>query len=301
MDIYIPSLENKSILEKYLRYNTSHMCEYNAVNPVLWSSHYSTGFTIIRDMLVFCRLKSNTPWAFTFPIGEHNPREAFDELIEYFDTEKITPMLYLVSPEQFEMIDGWYNGIYEIEYDRDSADYLYETQSLATLSGKKLHGKRNHINRFLENYPDYKYEHLCSENICDCLSLAHEWARENKASGDYDRQADMGYESCALEYALKHREELGMQGALIRVDGRAVAFTLGSGINKDTFDINFEKAYADVQGAYAMINREFVRRELLGTYRYVNREEDMGLEGLRYAKTSYQPVCLIEKGIVRKK
>lgn len=195
----------------------------------------------------------------------------------------------------FEMIERWYPGQYQIEYDRDSADYLYRQESLATLAGKKLHAKRNHINRFLENYPDYQYERINGKNWKECLELEEAWARENNPEHDVDKEN----EKAVIAYALEHRKMFGMIGGLIRAEGKVVAFTLGERLTEDTFDVHFEKAYADVQGAYAMINREFVRREL-SDYTYINREEDMGIPGLRQAKLSYQPDSLVEKGIVTK-
>ena len=193
------------------------------------------------------------------------------------------------------MIERWYPGQYQIEYDRDSADYLYRQESLATLAGKKLHAKRNHINRFLENFPDYQYERINGKNWQECLELERAWVRENNPDGDADKEN----EERIIAYALEHRKSLNMTGALIRVNGRVVAFTLGEPLTADTFDVHFEKAYADIQGAYAMINREFVRREL-SAFTYVNREEDMGIPGLRKAKLSYHPESLVEKGIVTK-
>lgn len=297
MDIYIPSLQNKGLLDSYLKYNTFRGCELAPANTILWSEHYCTGFVIIENMLSFCRLKNGKPVSFSFPIGAGDKKKAFDAIAGCFEQNKMDFSMYMVEPDMFARIEEWYPGMYEVQYNRDSADYLYETETLASLSGKKLHGKRNHINRFLENYPDYKYERIDDENCDECLELAYAWAKKNIQDEPAERVEDKTYEKCALEFALKHRDELGLIGALIRVEGRVVAFTLGGRLTEDTFDINFEKAYAEVQGAYAMINREFVRRELTG-YKYVNREEDMGVPGLRHAKTSYQPVCLVEKGLV---
>lgn len=301
MNIYIPSLDNKELLDKYLKYNTTRECEFNVANPILWSRHYNTGFVIVDDTLVFCTLNDGKPVSFTFPVGMGDVKVAFDSLVEYCDKQGIDFNMYLVSPEQYSVINEWYPDEYSITYDRDSADYLYESESLASLSGKKLHGKRNHINRFLEQYPDYVYESIDDSNYMECIKLADDWSKNNEDTDNEAIYDDMSYEHCALKFALEHREELCMKGALIRVEGKVVAFTLGGRITDDTFDVNFEKAYADVQGAYAMINREFVRRELIADYKYINREEDMGLPGLRHAKTSYQPVCLIEKGRVYKK
>lgn len=293
MEIYKPDIENREILNSYLKYNRYPSCELSASNNILWSDFYDTRFTVIEDMLVFCKMEQDKPAMMSFPFGKNNPKPAFDAIRKYFSDNKLAFKLYLVEDKAYEQIDNWYPGMYKVEYDRDDADYLYLRESLETLAGKKLHGKRNHINRFLENYPDYVYERINEDNRRDCLKIAYDWAKENNV----EHSGDKNYEKCALRFALENMDKLGLTGALIRIGERAVAFTIGEPLTEDTFVVHFEKAYADIQGAYPMINREFVRRELQA-YKYVNREEDMGIPGLRHAKTSYQPVKLIEKGIV---
>ena len=293
MEIYKPSLENIGQLKKYLGYNKYFGCELTAANNILWSEFYDTGFVIVEDMLSYCKVKDGKPVAFTFPIGEHNPKKAFDKLCKELVDSGLEPTFYLVHPEMFAQIEEWYPEKYKIEYGRDEADYLYEYKTLSELKGKKLHGKRNHINRFEENFPDYMFEEIDDSNYEECIEMAYNWERDNNPDGE----ADKLYERNIIEKALKNRENLGLTGGLIRVDGRVIAFTLGEPINDRCFVVHFEKAYSDIQGAYPMINREFVRRMLKG-YKYINREEDLGIPGLRHAKTSYQPIRLVEKGTV---
>lgn len=291
MLVQTPCMENRELLNQYLRYNQYYGCEFSAANNILWSELYKGEFIIVEDMLLFCHTKNGIIEQITFPIGKQDEKKAFDAMAAYFNENNRPFYMYLVEREMFEKIDAWYPGKYKIEYQRDEADYLYEWETLAYLKGKKLHGKRNHINRFLENYPDYKYELIDDENYKECIELTRSWKENNELD---DTAA---YETDILKYALENRKVLGLNGALIRVNNRVIAFTLGEPLKEDTYVVHFEKAYADVQGAYAMINREFVRRSLKG-YRYINREEDMGIPGLRHAKTSYQPVRLVEKGIV---
>lgn len=293
MEIYKPDIENRELLNKYLKYNRYRSCELSASNNILWSDFYDTRFTIIEDMLVFCKVEQDKPVMMSFPIGKNDPKSAFDAIRKYFSDNNLPFKMYLVEDKSYEMIADWYPDMYRVDYNRDDADYLYLRETLETLAGKKLHGKRNHINRFLENYPDYVYERINDDNWKECLKIAYDWAKENNV----EHSEDKDYEKCALKFALENMDKLGLIGALIRADERAVAFTLGEPLTEDTFVVHFEKAYADVQGAYPMINREFVRRELRA-YKYVNREEDMGIPGLRHAKTSYQPIKLIEKGFV---
>ena len=295
MKIYSPRMENINLLQSYLKFNKYYGCELTAANNILWSKFYDTGFTIVEDMLSYCKACDGKPIMFTFPIGKHDPKIAFDRICEEFEANGLEFKLFMVHPEMFELIEQWYPGKYKIEYDRDSADYLYEYKTLSELKGKKLHGKRNHINRFEENYPDYQYEIIDESNYQECIDMAYQWEKDNNPDGAKDKQ----YERDIIEEALKHREILGLVGGLIRIDGKVIAFTLGEPINDKCFVVHFEKAYADIQGAYPMINREFVRRQLKG-YKYINREDDLGLPGLRHAKTSYQPIRLVDKGVVTK-
>lgn len=291
--LYKPSLENKKILDSFLQYNRYRNCELSSANNVLWADYYDTSFTIVEGNLVYCHLKEGKINMVTFPVGQADLKVSFDYIWEYFKDNNIDFCMYLVNEEMFSLIDSWYPGVFKIEYDRDDADYLYSRESLATLSGKKLHGKRNHINRFLENYPDYIYERIDDSNLDECLAFAKEWANDKES----ENAEGVEYEKNAIEYALNNMKELELEGALIRIDGELVAFTVGEELTADTYVIHFEKARADIQGAYSIINRDFVRNEL-SKYEYVNREEDLGLEGLRKAKLSYKPIELINKGIV---
>ena len=292
-------IQNKTILDYYLKYNYYPGCELSAANNILWGKYYQSYFFIVEDMLVFCRSKDGTAdniTAVSFPIGEKNHQQAFDILVNYFNEHERDFNMFLVQPEAFEKIEEWYPGKFEIKYNRDDADYLYERKTLVSLAGKKLHGKRNHINRFLEMHPDYDYELIDSGNYRECIEFAVEWENNNNEEKDPGKT----YERDIIEYALNNMTELGLKGALIKIDGKVVAFTIGEPLTKDTFVIHFEKAKSEVQGAYPMINKEFAKREL-DRYKYINREEDMGIPGLRHAKTSYQPIKLVEKGIVTEK
>lgn len=293
MEFITPSLESLDLLRQHLQYNNYQACELSLANNIMWSQFYGTGFIIVENMLVFGVKKGDKLERVSFPFGMGDEKKAFDTLVEYFDNEGIPFKMYLVSEESYEKISAWYPGVFSVKYDRDNADYLYVRESLDKLSGKKLHGKRNHINKFLEMHPDYEYERINSTNKDECMLLEEAWLAEVSGDGEESRS----FEREAIGFALNHMDELGLKGALIRVDGEVCAFTIGEPLTRDTFVIHFEKAKASIQGSYPLINREFVRREL-SDYTYVNREEDMGIPGLRYAKSTYQPTRLIYKGFV---
>ena len=200
-----------------------------------------------------------------------------------------------MSVAEAGLMDAIRNGDYML-YDRDQADYVYESEKLATLAGKKLHGKRNHINKFQKLYPNWSYEPLNDENMEECFQMALKWRNQNGCEEDPGKNAEM----CVALNALRLYKELDQRGGVLRVDGQVVAFTIGEELCEDTFVVHIEKAFADIDGAYPMINQQFVQHECTG-YQYVNREDDAGSEGLRKAKLSYRPAFLVEKGILTRK
>lgn len=159
---------------------------------------------------------------------------------------------------------------------RDSADYVYETEQLAQLHGKKLQAKRNHCNRFEAAYPDYRVLPLTADQLPRCRAFTDEWYRLHFLEND---PADYALEQRAIGLAFDHFDALGMTGLVLEVEGEVVAFAMGNPIRPDMFDVNFEKARADMNGPYPMINREFARRIAETPYRFLNREDDMGLGG----------------------
>ncbi len=185
-------------------------------------------------------------------------------------------------------------GSFTVRPVRDSFDYVYDIHRLAELRGKKLQAKRNHCNHFTEQYPDYRVLPLTAELLPRCRAFTELWYEKHLA---YDPAADFSDECSAIEKAFDHFDALEMEGIVLEADGSVVAFSMGNRIRNDVFDVNFEKALAEVNGAYPMVNREFARvlRERYPELRLLNREDDMGLEGLRKAKESYYPDVLLEK------
>lgn len=290
-----PDMEDREIIQLYFQKFPSRSCELTFANVLLWARFYSVTYAIIEDALVFRSVGQET--MFTYPIGEkEDVKNALEFLKNDTKEQEIPLVLYNVTPEKFEELEELYPGQYEIEYNRDNADYVYETEKLATLSGKKLHAKRNHINKFKEIYPDWKYEAIDESNIEECFQMALSWCQKNGCREEEEKNAEM----CVTLNALRLFRELELKGGLIRVNGEIVAFTIGEPISEDTFVVHIEKAFADMQGAYPMINQQFVEHECRD-YKYVNREEDTGAEGLRKAKLSYRPVFLVEKGLVKEK
>lgn len=298
-------------LKEYLSGCSIRDCAFCLGNILLWSDLYKTNFSIIEDMLVFFTEEEGLPSSFTFPIGINwdfekdlnNPeyqqaaKSAFDTICDYFNQHNIPIRLHSVTPAIYDLICTWYPDKYTYTPDRDSYDYIYTVEKLSKLSGSKLHGKRNHINSFIKKYPDYVYENINSSNINDCLEVLKQWMYKHY-DADKDMIEEYKYEYRIIENSLQNMDKFNMKGGIIKLGDKPIAFTIGEPICHDTYDIHFEKADDSVQGAYQMINREFVSRNLT-EYTYVNREEDLGIEGLRKSKLSYYPDILYEKGVIR--
>lgn len=295
-------LEDKALIDKYLEKKTYRSCELIFANVYLWSRFFPTEFAVVEDTLVFRSFKESSSMSITFPAGEEaQVKKALDVLFGYFKERHMEIRMHLVQEQEFELLSQWYPGRFEIEYDRDAADYVYETEKLTTLAGKKLHGKRNHINNFKKQYENWSYERITEANKEDCFQMAMKWRQDHVCEhGDEDCDEEKRDEMCVTLNALRLIDELGLVGGLLRIDEEVVAFTIGEPLSPDTFVVHIEKAFADIQGAYPMINQQFVAHEAQG-YKYVNREEDTGAEGLRKAKLSYRPVFLVNKGLVREK
>lgn len=289
-----PELKDQELIESYFHRYPSRSCDRTFANVFLWARHYNVEFAVHKKVLLF--RDDSAGYGFAFPAGEdEDVRNIIPDLIRWAEEDGQDFCLYGITKENFEKLDKWFPGMFEIEYDRDVADYVYEAEKLATLSGKKLHSKRNHINKFKTVHGEnWSYETLTDENLEECFQMALKWRNLNGCDDDLEKNAEM----CVTLNSLRLFRELKLTGGFIRVDGKIVAFSIGEGINEDTFVVHIEKAFSDMEGAYTVINQQFIEHEVLGHYRYVNREEDLGIEGLRKAKLSYKPAFLVEKGIV---
>ncbi|MBO5461013.1 MAG: DUF2156 domain-containing protein [Ruminococcus sp.] len=288
-----PELDDQKIITSYFLKAPSRSCERTFVNVYLWSRHYPVTYAIIEDALVF-RSMGEDELAFAWPAGDKAAvKRALEAIFREFERQGKPIALYNVTKENFDQLQEWYPGVFQIEYDRDIADYVYEREKLDTLAGSKLAAKRNHINKFNKLYDNWSYEELTDENVEECFQMALRWRTENACEEHEEKRREI----CVTLNSLRLYKELGLTGGVLRVDGEVVAFTLGEQLSADTFVVHIEKALSAYEGAYQVINQQFVKHACTG-YMYVNREEDTGSEGLRKAKLSYKPVFLVEKGYV---
>jgi hypothetical protein len=231
-----------------------------------------------------------------FPIGTGDLKQAICTLEEDSLAHGHPLLLLGVSPEARDLAEKTFPGLFLYIPERDYFDYIYLREDLAQLKGKKYQSKRNHINNFKKTHT-YTYHPLTPEIVPQCLELERQWYKANNTEDDEEQLRN---ERRSMTYALQNYDKLGIIGGAICVEGKIVAFTYGAPINQDTFGVHVEKADVNYEGAYAIINQEFASH-IPEEYIYVNREEDLGIPGLRKAKLSYHPTILLEKnGAVKK-
>lgn len=284
-----PEITDKQWVNDCLVHANSMNCEYTFGNLFIWSSAYSTEICRYMDFLI-CRWGKDDDINYSLPLGEGNFTDAVSAIIDCAKSNGETPVIYGITEGYLGLMQEAFTGKFTYKYDEGNNDYIYSTEKMASLSGKKYHGKRNHITNFKKNNPDWSFEKISKDNIDECLALHSKWI-ENKDPDDEDYSLEFE----AVKKAFEYFDELDMVGGLIRVNGEVIAYTLGEPqMNGHCFVSHFEKAPADMIGAYPIINQEFTKNCLM-QYEYVNREEDLGIEGLRKAKQSYHPEIWLEK------
>ncbi|MGN0596199.1 MAG: DUF2156 domain-containing protein [Ruminiclostridium sp.] len=279
-------MSDKDWIKELLSYSDFRGCEYTFGNNFTWRNAFDVKVARFKDFYI---VESNGD--FFFPAGRGNVAEVVEELKAYCRSQNRSLCFSSMNKATMEMLSEMYGDIITVDTNRDYYDYIYSAEALSTLGGKKLHAKRNHINRFKEN--NWSYEEITAQNIDECKALNEKWCEENICVNDLEKSE----ESCVVRCGLKHFFELGYVGGLLRANGEIQAFTFGEPVNSDTFVVHVEKALTTYQGAYPMINYQFVNHACKG-YKYINREEDMGAENLRKAKLSYYPLFMEEKFIV---
>ena len=289
-----PVTEDKDFVIGYIKQKKTRSCEDTFGNILLWARFYNIHIAEVEGMLVSATLGKN--WSFHYPYGNGDAKKCIETLMAYSEEQGREFRMHCVTPEEFEELEQMFPGEFQIEYHRDIADYIYEAEKLRTLSGKKYHGKKNHVNKFKKTYENWEYVSLNSENVEEAFQLLLEWKNLNLCHENHEKNV----ESCVAANYLRLFEELGACGGMLRVNGQAVAFTVGEKVCDDTMVVHIEKALTEYEGAYPMINQQFVEHECQDVI-YVNREDDVGDEGLRRAKLSYRPIFMIEKGTVKRK
>lgn len=309
------STSDRALIQRFTLYGERQNCDLSFSNLISWRFLYNTQFAVIDDYLVF-RFHTGRHLAYMMPIpkpqvmedGSYRVKpcdECSVKVIRTIRDDSIAmghPFLMLgVCNYMVDLIEQSFPDTFTIEPNRNFADYIYTRDKLINLSGKKLQSKRNHINKFKSLYPQYTYRPLTEDLIPQCLELEKQWRKVSKDDTDeQDLDESLSIELRSMTRAFHRWDRLGLTGGTIWVDDKLVAFTFGCPINQTTFDVCVEKADVNYEGSFSIINQEFVKH-LPEQYCYINREEDMGNEGLRRAKLSYHPDILLEKNTVMEK
>ena len=297
MDFKKIELSDRSWINKMLSEGNLRGSEYCFSNSYNWRNIYGVHVGHTHGKLV---IQCTTPTVtYSYPVGNGDLKGSVLELIDHA-AKSATPLVITCIPEEGKaLLEQLFPNIFEFTYDRDTCDYIYDRESLTTLTGKKLQAKRNHISKFKSSYPNWVYEAITPQYIGDCIEMNAKWCKNYGC----EESEGLAKESCAVKSAFAHFEELQLQGGLLRCapNDEVVAYSMGTPLNSDTFIVRIEKAYHEIQGAYPLINQQFVTHNCQ-QFAYVNREEDTGSEGLRKAKLSYRPVIILDKysAVVRK-
>ncbi len=275
-------IEDQETCKTFIDKNSYGICELNFPNIFIWRNSEHPRLTLLDENLVILLEPDFEPAYFLPPLGRNNIAKTIETCLDRI------PRMSRV-PEEFARDHG---AAFEVDEDRDNFDYIYLAKDLGELRGKKFERKRNRVRKF-EILRDYTYEDLRRCHIPECHRLLERWFA---AKGDDDPfiKAEKG----AIGEALTSYEDLGLQGGVVLVGGRLEAFTFGMGLTGNMAVIPIEIANPEIPGLAQWINREFVCRKW-SAYTYINREQDMGLAGLRRAKLSYRPVHFGRKYVIR--
>lgn len=283
-------LSHKPLLDHFLIKAGKEACEYSFANLYLWGSKKIAqhgGFLLILSQ--FDRRN-----VYIFPVGEGDLKGAVDAVIHDAAKRGIRCCLAALTGAECDLMEQMYPGKFRFYCDRDTYDYVYAIDDLADLKGRKFQKKRNHLNRFRQEHGDAQILPLDESNREAASRLAEQWYRDRTAA---DPDHDYHLEHWALHRAFAHHTELGMDGVVLMEHGQVLAFAMGSRLNGNTFDVHFEKALHASDGVYAAINQGFASyiREKYPDIKWLNREDDLGIAGLRKAKLSYNPDHMVEK------
>lgn len=294
-DFKVIGIEDKEIIEEYIIPSNERDCDLSFANLCSWQFITESSYAVMDGLLVIRFAHPKWGHEYFMPMnkrGEADRAQALqvlEQLAREADTKQEPLCLRSVSPALEEELAGSRLGNFNFVKDRDYFDYVYQRQDLAELKGKHYQPKRNHVNKFKREY-NFTAEPLTQQAVAECLEFEASWCRVH----GYEEDENILNERQAMVYAFEHWERLGLRGLVIRVEGKVAAFTFGAPINHDTFGVHFEKADIRIDGAYSAVN-QFFAASLPEEYVYLNREEDLGIPGLRQAKLSYQPAFLLEK------
>ncbi len=282
-------LEDREIIQDMIWQYQPQTSEWTFTNLYIWRDYYGYQWSIYKDWLVVYSTISSQGVYCLQPIGPSSRSDIVRLILEWLTEEKgaIFPRIERADERlisEVKNIKGFH-----IEATENHYDYVYRSDDLIRLEGRKYHNKKNHINKFLRSYT-FEYRPLGIESMNDCIRVAEEWCKMRRCEEDMSLVG----EGEAVRNALNHFEDLKISGGVILIDGKIEAFTLGELLNRDTAVVHIEKTDPSIPGLFTIINQQFCENQWRDI-QYINREQDLGVPGLRRAKKSYHPCCLVKK------
>jgi hypothetical protein len=287
------NLEDRDLFLSYTGNYEFNTYEYSFLTLYLWRKMCQVEYAIIDDALIIKKTEKNPGSFFMQPIGYKNLKETVLKLLEIKNNSKGFNNLFreIEYPFLNKIIDTFGTDICFCE-DINNFDYIYSSEDLISLAGRKFNKKRNHYNKFIRNY-DYQVKDISEKDVAsDCIEFAHSWYDAN-GKGDYQ----LTYELEGIEDIMRYYDLLNIKGIAVYINNKIVGFSLGEVVNDNMAIVHVEKADPEYMGIYSFINNTLVKTHF-SQVKFVNRQEDLGIKGLRKAKKSYNPVRLEKKFII---
>ena len=299
MDFKTLGLEHIELLRPYFINNLCRICDCTIGGTFIWRDLFKTEFAIEDGILYLKVLYLTGDTAFTPPRGVQQAgaeqafpeKAAYDRIAQYCRTIGCPPRLCAVSEHRLTRLREYFPDA-KAATDRAWSDYLYGADDIRSLAGRKYSGQRNHINRFLRDYPGWSFEPVDGGNLPEVRTFFERYAQEHIK--DYPAYDEGNLKTLEV---LDNLDKYGLFGGVLKVDGRIVGAALGETIG-DTLFVHIEKSLTEYNGSYPMLVNQFAKLFAVGDVQYINREEDDGVEGLRTSKLSYHPACLLDKYVV---
>lgn len=284
------TIDDAKLLNDFLRHTDELTCELSFANLLVWQPLYNNCYCI-EDGILYLKSYDEDIVTYSLPFGDI--QKGMNSIIDHCGNPY--PDIWAQEGPRFQQFKALYGEYYDIFESRNEFDYIYNSTDLINLSGKKYHSKRNHISAFSKQF-DWHYEDITADNIDKVKKCAAIWYGQSADRMDDELKNEMQGVSLMLD----NMTALDIKGGAIVINCEVVAFTLGSPINPNIYNIHVEKAITGYETAYTVINREFASR-YAKDYKYINREDDLGIDGLRKSKLSYHPEIILPKYICTKK
>ena len=291
LDFRVLQLSDRDWVQAALSQSEFMGCEYSFANNLAWRRAADTRCARFENLYICASFdtEDGVP-VFYYPAGSGDIKRAFREMAEMAVSGKHPLAVIGVTEDKLTLLREILGESFDAEPYPDGFDYIYETREIIEMSGKKYHKKRNHLAQFRKSYEDYTFSEMTESDFDECIAMSANFYNEKHGYTDRSSVA----EQFAIHTYFSHFDELGLKGGVLRVDGKFAGFSIGERLNKNTFVTHIEKADVKYKGAYTALT-QFFTECFAADCKYINREEDLGIEGLRKAKESWYPVFLLKK------